>query len=127
MHGVSGLPKNTVHHSAVCALQEVQNVLGLPGKVHAMVAAGIPWWQIMYTGLMSTDAVLMIEARLFRIAARFFPLLLYLPGTCPSPLLLSRRVVVGKEDAHADACACVLGMQVVALHDVSSTGERAAV
>ncbi len=42
-------------------LQAVQNLLALPAQVHAMVQGGIPWWQIMYTGLMSTDAVLMIE------------------------------------------------------------------
>lgn len=46
------------------ALQEVQNLLALPAQVHAMIQGGIPWWQIMYTGLMSTDAVLMIEVSL---------------------------------------------------------------
>ena len=44
-------------------LQEVQGVLAVPGKVSAMLAGGVPWWQILYTGLMSTDAVLMIEVR----------------------------------------------------------------
>lgn len=46
-------------------VQEVQNLLALPGQVHAMIQGGIPWWQIMYTGLMSTDAVLMIEVGAF--------------------------------------------------------------
>ena len=35
----------------------------LPAQIHAMVQNGIPWWQIVYTGIMSTDAVLMIEVR----------------------------------------------------------------
>ncbi|EIE22050.1 hypothetical protein COCSUDRAFT_56482 [Coccomyxa subellipsoidea C-169] len=47
--------------AAVTHPQAVQNLLALPAQVHAMVQGGIPWWQIMYTGLMSTDAVLMIE------------------------------------------------------------------
>ena len=38
-------------------------MLGLPARIHAMLAGGVPWWQILYTGLMSTDAVLMIEVR----------------------------------------------------------------
>lgn len=46
------------------ALQEVQGILAVPGKVSAMLAGGVPWWQILYTGLMSTDAVLMIEVRM---------------------------------------------------------------
>ena len=33
----------------------------LPAQIHRVVQDGVPWWQIMYTGLMSTDAVLMIE------------------------------------------------------------------
>ena len=48
-------------HLLICLRQEVQNVLALPGRIHAMLAGGVPWWQILYTGLMSTDAVLMIE------------------------------------------------------------------
>lgn len=47
----------------MCA-QGVQDLLSLPAQVHAMIQEGIPWWQIMYTGLMSTDAVLMIEVGL---------------------------------------------------------------
>ena len=49
--------------ACVAGLQEVQGVLAVPGKVSAMLAGGVPWWQILYTGLMSTDAVLMIEVR----------------------------------------------------------------
>ncbi len=58
---------HTLVHGMLCQLclsgvvQEVQNLMALPGQVHAMIQGGIPWWQIMYTGLMSTDAVLMIE------------------------------------------------------------------
>ena len=35
--------------------------MSLPAQIHAMVQQGVPWWQIIYTGIMSTDAVLMIE------------------------------------------------------------------
>ena len=33
----------------------------LPAQIQQMLQDGVPWWQIVYTGLMSTDAVLMIE------------------------------------------------------------------
>ena len=39
--------------------------MSLPAQLHRMVQNGIPWWQIMYTGIMSTDAVLMIEVSQF--------------------------------------------------------------
>lgn len=42
-------------------LQEVEHLMQLPAQIHRMVQDGVPWWQIMYTGIMSTDAVLMIE------------------------------------------------------------------
>ena len=42
-------------------LQEVEHLMQLPAQIHSMVQAGVPWWQIVYTGIMSTDAVLMIE------------------------------------------------------------------
>ena len=44
-------------------LQEVEHLMSLPAQIHAMVQQGVPWWQIIYTGIMSTDAVLMIEVR----------------------------------------------------------------
>jgi hypothetical protein len=48
--------------TATCVLpQEVEHLMSLPAQLHRMVQNGIPWWQIMYTGIMSTDAVLMIE------------------------------------------------------------------
>lgn len=45
-------------------LQEVEHLMQLPAQIQSMVQAGVPWWQIVYTGLMSTDAVLMIEVGL---------------------------------------------------------------
>ena len=50
--------------------QEVEHLMSLPAQIHAMVQQGVPWWQIIYTGIMSTDAVLMIEVR---ILAHFAP------------------------------------------------------
>ncbi|CAL5219032.1 g791 [Coccomyxa viridis] len=41
--------------------KEVEHLMQLPAQIHRMVQDGIPWWQIVYTGIMSTDAVLMIE------------------------------------------------------------------
>ena len=52
-----------IQQSAATLLQEVEHLMSLPAQIHAMVQQGVPWWQIIYTGIMSTDAVLMIEVR----------------------------------------------------------------
>lgn len=60
-------------------LQEVEHLMSLPAQIHAMVQQGVPWWQIVYTGIMSTDAVLMIEVRML---ASFVPHLFSAPCQC---------------------------------------------
>ena len=52
-----------IQQSFATLLQEVEHLMSLPAQIHAMVQQGVPWWQIIYTGIMSTDAVLMIEVR----------------------------------------------------------------
>lgn len=69
------------------ALQEVQNLLALPAQVHAMIQGGIPWWQIMYTGLMSTDAVLMIEVNASCGLPYTIPGHMAVTGICRLPLV----------------------------------------
>ncbi len=92
----------------------MQNLLGLPGRVHAMLAGGVPWWQILYTGLMSTDAVLMIEVRGWLLHCR----------DLHEPLWTFKSHVLAGHLAGPDEEACALWwLQVVALHDVSSTGK----
>lgn len=51
----------TVSQRRSTVLQAVEHVMTLPAQLHKMVQSGVPWWQIVYTGIMSTDAVLMIE------------------------------------------------------------------
>ena len=52
-----------MHDSSVLVFQEVEHLMQLPAHIHRMLQDGVPWWQIVYTGIMSTDAVLMIEVR----------------------------------------------------------------
>ena len=77
-------------------------MLGLPARIHDMLAGGVPWWQILYTGLMSTDAVLMIEVLQAHPCCQ--------PPTTPT----SRSCMQGRILLQPSS-------QVVALHDVSST------
>ncbi len=47
--------------SAFVHPQEFQRILSYPAELLRLRDAGVPWWQMLYTGVLSTDAVLLIE------------------------------------------------------------------
>ena len=92
-----------IRQSFATSLQEVEHLMSLPAQIHAMVQQGVPWWQIIYTGIMSTDAVLMIEVRAL---APFAPHLLSAPclhsrTTCDGQLHSSPYLGLMKRFMHA--------------------------
>ena len=41
--------------------EEFRHILDFPATLLHLQDQGVPWWQMLYTGVLSTDAVLLIE------------------------------------------------------------------